>query len=238
VATISQLPRGGPSPIKQSIAAVPPPVGDRPDTSVVVVDDHQIFTDLMATALALSPSIRCLGTASTAREGIELAGTLAPDVVMIDFQMPGLDGLAATRMLRSAHPEMAVALVSGHSGADLVARAARAGASAFIPKGAPLAELIHTLRAARPGSMVLAPSLMGAATADNGARVAQKLGLTPRELEVLILLVQGLPDKSIAKVLGISPHTCRGYIKTLYVVLHVNRRIDALNKARRLMLID
>ncbi len=204
---------------------------------MLVVDDHQCFSDLLTAALATVPGFRCLGTASSAVEGVTLAARLKPDVVVMDIQMPGTDGLAATRRLRQVSPGTAVAVVTAHTDAEWVARAAQAGASAFIPKGGSLSEMVDLLRAARPGRLVVAPSLRRTsqpAAAMEGAPEA----LTARELEVLGYIGQGLQAKSVAKVMGISIHTCRGYIKTVYAKLHVSSRIEALNRARQLQMLD
>jgi DNA-binding NarL/FixJ family response regulator len=208
----------------------------RTETTVLVVDDHRSFSDLLTAALSSVPGFRCLGTASSAAEGIEMAARLRPDVVVMDIQMPGTDGLAATRRLRQASPGTAVAVATAHSDAEWVARAAQAGASAFIPKGGSLAEMIDLLRGARPGRMVVAPSL-SRTTARPTAAATPDL-LTARELEVLGYIGQGLQAKSVAKVMGISVHTCRGYIKTVYTKLQVSSRIEAVNRARQLQLLD
>src|SRR3954452_16195695 len=104
------------------------------ETTVLIVDDHRSFADLLEAALGSVEGLRCLGTASTAEEGIRRVGELQPSVVVMDIQMPGTDGLAATRELRRASPATAVAVVTAHQVGEWVARAARAGASAFIPK--------------------------------------------------------------------------------------------------------
>lgn len=126
---------------------------------VLIVDDNPSFADLLASALETVEGIVCVGTASSAAEGFRKVEELAPSVVMMDIMMPGLDGLAATSELRRISPETAVAVVSAHSQGEWIARAADAGASAYIPKGGSLAEVIAVLRAARPGPMAVAPSL-------------------------------------------------------------------------------
>src|SRR4051812_5774724 len=202
-------------------------------TTVLIVDDHRSFADLLEAALGSAEGLRCLGTASTAEEGIRRVGELHPSVVVMDIQMPGTDGLAATRELRRASPMTAVAVVTAHQDGEWVARAARAGASAFIPKNGSLAEMITLLREARPGRMQVAPSVLPVNRA--GGTAVQEL--TARELEVLGYIGQGLEVKGIAQVLGISVHTCRGYIKSIYATLHVSSRIGAVNRGRELGLL-
>jgi len=206
-----------------------------PETTVLIVDDHQCFADLLSAALQTVPGMRCVGTASSAREGIERVRELAPSVVVMDIQMPGTDGLAATRLLREASPQTAVAVVTAHADGEWVARAAQAGASAFIPKGGPLAEMITMLKAAKPGRMSVATSLLRTAPARFGQEMREELTL--REQEVLGYIGQGLQAKSIARVMGISIHTCRGYIKTVYAKLQVSSRIEAVNRGRQLELL-
>jgi DNA-binding NarL/FixJ family response regulator len=215
--------------------------GSRPETTVLIVDDHRCFADLLSAALDSVPGIRCVGTASSASEGIERVRELSPSVVVMDIQMPGTDGLVATRRLREASPQTAVAVVTAHADGEWVARAAQAGASAFIPKGGPLAEMIAMLKTATPGRMNVATSVLGTGrTAATAGREAREIRdeLTLREQEVLGYIGQGLQAKSIAKVMGISIHTCRGYIKTVYAKLQVSSRIEAVNRGRQLQLLS
>ena len=221
------------------------PMGTDPDssggpgeTTVLIVDDHRCFADLLSAALDSVPGIRCLGTAASAAEGIQRVRELSPSVVVMDIQMPGTDGLVATRRLREASPETAVAVVTGHQDGEWVSRAAQAGASAFIPKGGSLAEMITMLKAAKPGRMSVAASVLRTSGAPAGGEQSVHEELTVRELEVLGYIGQGLQAKSIAKVMGISVHTCRGYIKSVYSKLHVSSRIEAVNRARQLQLLD
>jgi DNA-binding NarL/FixJ family response regulator len=207
------------------------------ETTVLIVDDHRCFADLLSAALETVPGIRCLGTAASASEGIQRARELSPSVVVMDIQMPGTDGLAATRLLREASPDTAIAVVTAHADGEWVARAAQAGASAFIPKGGPLAEMIAMLKAAKPGRMSVAASVLRAGPASTNAHPQMHEELTLREQQVLGYIGQGLQAKSIAKVMGISIHTCRGYIKTVYAKLQVSSRIEAVNRGRQLELL-
>lgn len=203
------------------------------ETTVLIVDDHRCFAELLAGAIEAVDGMRCVGTASSAEEGIARLQECRPTVVVMDIQMPGTDGLAATRQLRAASPGTAVAVVTAHEDGEWISRAARAGASVFIPKGGSLAEMITMLRAARPGPMQVAPSVLRVEQAHDGATH----DLTPREREVLGYIGQGLETKSIARLMGISVHTCRGYIKSVYATLQVSNRIGAVNRARELHLI-
>ncbi|SDS58952.1 DNA-binding response regulator, NarL/FixJ family, contains REC and HTH domains [Friedmanniella luteola] len=201
--------------------------------TVVIVDDHRSFAELLRRALEMAGGFRCVGLATTADEGVACVRELQPAVVVMDIQMPGTDGLAATRSLRAACPHTAVAVVTALGTGEWMARAARAGASAFIPKDTPLAELVAMLREARPGRMQVAPSLLQiGATGDGRAH-----GLTPRQVEVLACISRGLDATSTARVMGISVGTCRGYIKAVYATLQVSSRIAAVNRARELHLI-
>src|SRR5215210_3693737 len=208
------------------------------ETTVLIVDDHRAFSDLLSAALEAVPGIRCLGTAGSAAEGISQVAALAPSVVVMDIQMPGMDGPVATRQLREASPGTAVAVVTAHRDGEWVARAAQAGASAFIPKTGSLAEMITMLKAAKPGRMSVAASLTRVSSVKPPTGQGLHEELSSRERETLGYIGQGLPAKSIAKVMGISVHTCRGYIKAVYAKLQVNSRIEAVNRARQLQLLE
>jgi DNA-binding NarL/FixJ family response regulator len=208
------------------------------ETTVLIVDDHRAFADLLSAALEAVPGIRCLGTAGSAAEGVERAAALRPSVVVMDIQMPGTDGLAATRQLREASPGTAVAVVTAHQDGEWLARAAQAGASAFIPKTGSLAEMITMLKEAKPGLMSVAGSLKAARSVKPQPGQGLRAELTLRELETLGYIGQGLPAKSIAKLMGVSVHTCHGYIKGVYQKLEVSSRIQAVNRARQLQILD
>ena len=216
----------------------PSRTGVEPEVTVLVVDDHQCFSDLLSSALASVPGFRCVGTAPSAAEGIGMARRLRPSVVVMDIQMPGTDGLVATRAIREASPGTAVAVVTAHQDGDWVARAAGAGASAFIPKDGSFDEMVEMLRAVQPGPMNVAPSVLRTLPTTSRTGSAVPYDLTARELEVLGYIGHGLQAKSVAKVMGISVHTCRGYIKAVYSKLHVSSRIEAVNRARELQLLD
>ncbi len=206
--------------------------------SVLVVDDHRSFADLLAWALNEVPGMTCVGTAATAREGVRMAGRLQPDVVVMDIEMPTEDGIVATRQIRQVAPKSVIAVVTAHNTGEWVFRAAQAGASAFISKDGSMKDMIGTLRQARQGQMLVANSAFAPAVPNAaGPATGGAPAMRPRELEVLQFLGQGLPAKEIASILGISMHTCRGYVKSLLGKLQVSTQLEAVIKAQQLGLL-
>ena len=206
--------------------------------TVVIVDDHRSFADLLSAALNTVAGMRCVGTADTASAGIAMSARLRPTVVIMDIQMPKQDGLLATRRIREVAPDTVIAVVTAHRDPEWVSRAAQAGASAFIPKDGSLSEMLEVLRRVRPGQMLVAPSTFrGGSVSTNTASSHNIPDLTHRELEVLTFLGQGMQANGIAHILGITLHTCRGYMKSLHSKLGVRSQLEAVIKAQNLGLI-
>jgi DNA-binding NarL/FixJ family response regulator len=206
---------------------------------VLVVDDHRTFAELLSGALA-SAGMDAVGTAHSAAQAVAMAQDLQPDIVVMDIEMPRQDGLAATRRIREVAPDAVVAVVTAHRDPDWVVRAAQAGASAFIPKDGSLAEMIDVLSRVQPGQMLVAPSTF-AGGAPRSSSSAGSRGtvpqLTRREQEVLDCLGRGMQVKAIARVLGITLETCRGYVKSLHAKLGVRSQLEAVVKAQQLGLL-
>jgi DNA-binding NarL/FixJ family response regulator len=206
---------------------------------VLVVDDHQTFADLLSLALSGEPDLQCIGTAGSAAEAVAMAAELKPDVVVMDIEMPRTDGLAATRRLREVVPDLVIVVVTAHRDPQWVLRATQAGASAFVPKNGSLPEMLDVLRRARNGGMLVAASAFGSAvSAPERSISTPRVELTQRERDVLHCLSRGMAPKAIARVLGISLHTCRGYVKSLLAKLGVSSQLEAVVTAQRLGLIE
>ena len=208
-------------------------------TTILVVDDHRSFAEMLSAALNTIEGMECLATAATAAEGIALAAQLRPTIVIMDIQMPGQDGLVAARRIREVAPETLIAVVTAHRDQEWITRAAQAGACAFIPKNGSLVEMIDVLRRVRFGQLLVAPSAYRSGPTLAPQPCAEPVpSLTGRELDVLNYLGQGMPARGIARVLGISVHTCRGYLKSVHAKLGVSTQLEAVIKAKRLGLID
>lgn len=224
-----------PSPIAAD-PVEPDPATAQP-TTVLIVDDHRSFADLLAAALNTVPSLRCVGTASTAPEGIARAAELRPGIVVMDIRLHQHDGLAACRRIREASPETVIAVVTAHREPEWISRSAQAGASAFIPKNGSLKEMLHVLSNLRSGQMMVAPSAYDGPPMSPPGSGEPAPSMTPRELDVLRCLGKGMAAKGIARVLGISMHTCRGHVKSLHSKLGASSQLEAVVKAQALGLI-
>src|SRR3954451_6375006 len=207
---------------------------------VLVVDDHRTFAELLSGALA-AVGMDAVGIASSAAQAVAMAQELQPDIVVMDIQMPRQDGLSATRRIREVAPDAVVAVVTAHHDPDWVVRAAQAGASAFIPKDGSLSEMIDVLTRVQAGQMLVAPSTFaGGRDSIPAPRESTEVcpQLTRREQEVLECLGSGMQVKAIARVLGITLETCRGYVKSLHAKLGVRSQLEAVIKAQQLQLLS
>lgn len=206
-----------------------------PDRTFVVVDDHQVLADLLSLGLGAEGGLRCLGVAYDLRSGIELVERVRPELVVMDYQFEGEagDGIEATAAVLARHPDCCVVLLSGLADAEMVSRAAQAGASALMPKDGALDDLRTALHTTRRGVMVVHPSLVARSGAP-GADDQPEVVLNRREHDVLSLLSIGLDVRGIAEHLDITVHTCRGYVKSLLRKLDAHSQLEAVAAARRL----
>jgi len=203
----------------------------------MIVDDHSTFAELLALALNSQDDFACVGTAATVDEAVATAHRARPDLVVMDIQLGRESGLEAARQIRATAPDVVIVVVSSHRDPTWVVRAAQAGANAFAPKTGSLTEMLSVLRGARNGAMLIAPSLFNAAAGVIPQSGGLMEKLTGREQDVLTLMGQGMGASAIAKLLNISVHTCRGYVKTIHAKLNVRSQLEAVVKAQRLGLI-
>ena len=202
---------------------------------MLIVDDHPLTRDGVA-ALRADPAFEIVGEASGGQEAIERARALQPDVVLLDLSMPGMDGLSALPLLRTAAPECEVVVLTASGDEANLLAAIRAGAAGYLLKTEPPERLVDFLHGAARGEAALSGAVArrlldqvrngGPTDAGVPDSVAQRL--SARELEVLLLLDDHLGTDQIAKRLFISEHTVRAHVKSLLRKLQVSSRREAL----------
>jgi DNA-binding NarL/FixJ family response regulator len=210
-------------------------------TTVALIDDHQTLLDLLTFAISGQDDIEVVGTATTAAEGQRMVDRTGPDVVLLDFALPDQDGVTLAATLLDCHPDVRVVMLTASEDADLISRAATAGASGFVAKSGALDQVLDAVRTARSGSMVVDPAYLarlGSAGRSpgraDGPPAPRRPLLTPRELEVLELLGRGKDPRTIARELSISLHTCRGYVKSTLAKLDCHSQLEAVVTAGRM----
>jgi DNA-binding NarL/FixJ family response regulator len=208
---------------------------------VLVVDDHTLFRDGLSAILQNVPDMALVGEAATGRAAVAQAATLAPDVILMDISMPGLNGIEATQQVLSAKPDTGIIMLTMLEDNDSLFAAMCAGARGYILKGADKAEVLKTIRAVASGEALFGPAIAARLTAffqnTRGATNQQQLAapfpdLTERECEVLDLIAQGENNHEIAHRLHVSAKTVSNHISNIFNKLQVADRAQAIVKAR------
>jgi DNA-binding NarL/FixJ family response regulator len=209
-------------------------------TRVLIVDDHRAFSEALGTAIDGHPDLVCVGTPTTIAECFAEVEQAAPDVVLLDIYLPDGDGIEAIAGIRARRPDARIVVMTGYTDVDVMARAASAGASGFLPKESSIGAVLAALRAVRDGRMLVDGSTLAAILGRVGRVAPGTRGgasgpdhLTMREQDVLDLMGQGLDPHTIAGRLGISLHTCRGYQKSILAKLDVHSQLEAVVVAAR-----
>lgn len=202
---------------------------------VVIADDHPLYREGLAGLLGTTEDLRVVGQASTGREAVALVTELDPDLLVLDLDMPDLDGLNVLQLLadRQIGTPVLVLTMFGHD--DAVFEAMKAGARGYLVKTAPPDRVLDAARAVARGDAILSAELAQRLTAWF-ATLQQRHGplahLTPRERDVLTLMVQGRDNPAIARQLGVSPKTVRNVVSAVFAKLQVTDRSAAIALAR------
>lgn len=194
---------------------------------VAVADDHGVLRDGLAGVIASQPDMELVGTASDGAEALALCRSTAPDVVLMDLEMPVVDGIEATRAIRAEALATAVLVLTSFSDRRRITGALDAGAVGYLLKDASADEVLRGIRTAAEGGSPLDPraarSLLEAKHAPDPLA-----GISPREREVLALLLDGMPNKLIARRLGISEKTVKSHLTSIFRRIGVTDRVQAV----------
>jgi DNA-binding NarL/FixJ family response regulator len=194
---------------------------------VLLADDHQMLRDGLRAVLALESDIEVIGEADDGHAAVEMAGRLAPDVVLMDIGMYGLNGVEATRRVKAANPNVKVIALSTYSDKRYVLSMLEAGASGYVLKAAAVDEMCRAVRAVAGGKRYLSPDVAGVvvdahlgSSAQSDASSSSVLG--PREREVLQLLAEGHSSPAIGRRLHIAPSTVETHRRNIMRKLDVH----------------
>lgn len=201
-------------------------------TSVVIVDDHGVLRDGLGRVISAQADMELVGTAANGAAGVELCRTSRPDVVLMDLEMPVMDGIAATRAIHAMCPGTAVLVLTSFADRIRITHALDAGAVGYLLKDASAEEVVLGVRAAALGGSPLDPRA-ARMLLDAHAAPDPVAGLSPREREVFALLLEGMPNKLIARELGISEKTVKSHLTNVFRAVGVTDRVQAILWAER-----
>ncbi|HEX2040099.1 MAG TPA: response regulator transcription factor [Acidimicrobiales bacterium] len=203
-------------------------------TRVLVVDDHEMVAQSVVRILSDEPDLEVVGTAGDVETAVARAREERPDVVVMDYQLPDGDGVAATVRIREDRPDAVVLLLTGTGNEALLVRAIEAGCAGFLTKQKAVTELVAAIRVVASGDAWIPPELV-TSLLPKLQRTEKGLGhdLTPRELDVLRLAAEGLPNAAIGERLGLSVNTVRNHMQSAIGKLGAHSKLEAVSVAVR-----
>lgn len=207
---------------------------------VLIADDHRTFAEALKTVIDLERGLVVTEVVTDGRTAVDRVAVERPDVVLMDIEMPELDGIAATREIKRLLPEARVVVLSAHDDDRIVAEAVEAGAAGFLSKLRPVTDVAEAVKAAYRGEPLIDPEDVHAALQHVRKRREEETSirsrverLTPRQTEILQRMADGLSPEEIAGQLEISPHTLRTHVQNILTKLGVHSKLQALALAIR-----
>lgn len=217
------------------------------DIKVLIVDDQELIRESLSIVLNMEEQLTVVGLAGDGNEAIQLCEKFAPDVVLMDVNMPKMDGVAATKVIKDKWPQIKVIILTSYKDVDYVVSALANGAEGYLLKSLHPRSLANSIRLVHSGGTLItkemAASLINSQVhkeeeapsinnEDQLQNLIQQYGLSEREVEVLKLLSQGLRNSDISERLFLSGGTVKNYISNIYAKLEVKGRREAANKAK------
>lgn len=206
---------------------------------VLLVDDHALFREGLGMIIASQPDLLVVGEASDGLEATIKAAALKPDLVLMDIQMPGMDGIEATRRIKKEVPTATIVMLTVRDDEEKLFDAIKSGAQGYLLKQMQSKELIDMVRRALAGEVAIPPRLAGRMLEEfrrlsqlEPREASEATSLTSRELDVLNQVAQGRTDKEIALILSLSIHTVKTHLRSILAKLQVSGRKEAVQMAK------
>lgn len=201
--------------------------------TIGIVEDNDTVRQTLSELIEATPLFRCVCACATAKEAMGEIPRLRPEVVLMDIHLPGESGISCTARLKARMPNVHVIILTVYKDTELIFRALKAGASGYLLKRAPTAEVLSAISEVKTGGAPMTGEIARLVVQSFREAPPNGLhdqGLSPRELEILELLSEGITNKKIAVRLGISPETVRTHLGRIYEKLHVQGRTEAVTK--------
>ena len=204
---------------------------------ILIADDHGLMRAGLHAMLEDEPAVEVVGEAASGEEVLQLAGEVSPDIVLLDINMPGIDGIETTRRLRISYPQTRVLILTVYAEESLLREAIQAGASGYIIKRAAEEELITAIQAISRGDIYIHPAitrfLLKELNPDTKPKNDALHELTPREVEVMGYIIRGFTNRQIAEALYISTRTVEGHRASLFSKLGIKNRVELVEYAEK-----
>lgn len=201
---------------------------------ILVVDDHPIVREGLVAILESQDDFDVIAEANNGAEALQLYRSLAPNVVLMDLQMPSVDGVAAIQQIREHDPNASIVVLTAYDTDERILQAVQAGARGYLLKGAPREDIFRAIRVVNLGGSLLEPAVAGKLLNHVGGIMRgepREEELTARELDVLRLMARGLRNKEIAAELFITERTVKFHANSIYQKLDVNGRTEAVSRS-------